>query len=201
MTKAMFALKVVEREKHAMDYISLETGEPLSNLFRQVVHDSVIDYLGKVLIYRADLTNDPDRPANITPAGDELPMQTIVRDFISIMGSKGDRFRKLFKKREFLKRGEYIYDIDMGSLAERVGERFLELETTFEIMDMAAVKSIIFEELLYQYFKLHAVGAMMDLEKEWESNRPKIEKFRDGIVDDYNARYEEEVVEVETLEK
>lgn len=201
MRRMMFAIKLPVKEKMAMDYISIETGEPLSRIFYDVIKVAVEETLGNVLIFRADLSTRPDIPVQLPSRDEDIPPPQIVREFDRLMETRRKEFQAIFSKYDFASGEDFIYEIDMRKVARSVGKEYLEIVNDFEVVDMRLVREVIFTVLLYEYFIFTAVGPLKELEHVWRSRKREIDAFRDGLLKDYTDLYEHVVEIVEVMDE
>ena len=92
MNSKLFAIKIPENEKNAMDYISNVTTNTLSKIFYRPIQDAIYTNLGLILLYKIDLRNT----TKISDLGDEILKKDylsnrslpIIEDFVSLMLDK-----------------------------------------------------------------------------------------------------------------
>lgn len=196
----MFGLMVPVREKQAMDFISDETGMPLSKIFYGTIHRSVEVALGRVLIEQVDI----GRPADgmpILPVDRGATVPQVFRDFGRLMEIHMDTFSTIFPKFNFTFDSTFANGLDVERVAREIGRDYLEAGRSFTTVPTDVVRAQLFRILLFEFYRTSAIGPIVDLEDAWRARKAEIGQISIEILKDYAEMYSavmevEEVVEL-----
>jgi hypothetical protein len=193
----MFGLMVPVREKQAMDFVSDETGMPLSRIFYDSIHRSVETALGRVLIEGVD-RGRPSDGMPILPIDEIAAVPQLFRDFGRLIEIHMDSFSAIFPKFNFTFDSTFVTDLDVANIALSIGRDYLESGRPFKPMPVEEVRAHLFRTLLYEFYRTSAIGPIVDLEDAWKARKAEIGHITAEILSDYMEMYAE-VVEVEEV--
>lgn len=194
MERAMFGVMVPVREKQAMDFVSRETGMPLSRIFYPTVHRAVEAALGRVLIDRVD----NGRPADgmpILPVEPGAGTPQIFRDFGHLIEGHTDKFSAIFPMFNFSFNLTFIEDVSVEDISRHIGREYLENGEPFDRIDAGEARLRLFRLLLHEFYRTSAIGPIVDLEEAWRTRKAEIDTLAAILVKEYLDLYEE-IVEV-----
>jgi hypothetical protein len=201
MNTKLFAIKVPENEKNAMDYISKITKNTLSKVFYKPLQNAIYTNLGLILLYKIDLRNT----AKISDINIEFfdikenPNQSlpIIEDFIGLMLDKNLRtaFWSIFNDIQINEKDFLFHELDLTEIAFHVGKEYVSRFGNFEEIDLNLTRTIYFNYMLMTYFNITAMGSIQKLNHEWTSNNHQIKNFQEQLITKYLTRFQEKKVE------
>jgi hypothetical protein len=201
MNTKLFAIKIPENEKNAMDYISEITNNKLSRLFYKPIQDSIYTNLGYILLYKIDLRNTKKIPELHRElfSREAISHQTlpIVEDFVRLMLDKDSKkgFWSIFSDLQLNEKDFILYDLDLSEIANYMGKEYLSSYGTFEEIDLNLAREIFFNYMLKTYFNITALGSIKILNQEWTSHVQLINQFQNQLIIKYLNRYQPKKLE------
>ena len=201
MNSKLFAIKIPEIEKNAMDYVSSSTNNTLSKIFYKSLQNTIYTDLGLILLYKIDMRDT----TNITHLHEEIfntevlsnHTLPIIEDFVGLMLDKKIKteFWSLFKditvdEKEFL-----LYDLNMVEIAQHLGREYISKIGNFDEIDLNLARTIFFNYMLMTYFNVTAVGSIQKLNQVWMSHQLQIKNFQNQIISKYLSRFQLKKVE------
>ena len=208
----LFAIKLPKHEKEAMSYTANETGKTLTKVFYRAIQETIHEQLGLVLLEklsrsRADVeaTSAGERTEREEmrrpPAFVRRDAPAIVADFAHLMEAKETRrqFHEIFDGIQFAEKEWLLYEVDLSALAQVLGRRYLEEEGGFDPVDLNLAKYLFFDYMIRGTYDLTCMGLLKTLEDRWQTEKARIERFRDGLIHLYEETFERPV-EVEVVE-
>jgi hypothetical protein len=201
MNTKLFAIKLPENEKKAMEYISNSTNNTLSKLFYKPLQNAIFRNLGVILLYKIDLRNTTEVTDLTNDISDieDLSNHTlpIIEDFIGFMLSKTIRaqFWSIFNDIEINEKEFFLQNLDVSDIAETLGREYLVKHGDFEVMDLNLARNIFFNHMLLTYFNTTAVGSIQKLTNEWQAHQQQIRSFQNKLVYDYLNEFQKKEVE------
>ncbi len=189
MEKKLFAIKIPEVEKKAMDFTSAATGLTLTNLYYQGVRNTLHEILGAVLLQHLDPRVELVKPMLSTGiAMRHVP--TIVEEFVELMdGGEKEEFKKMFYNVKSVEKEDIFQEFSIYDLTRYMGRKYLEAGGSFPDVDIGLIETLFFDYMLYLYYRVSVVGSMRVLEQEWERNYINISNLRTRLVDMYRKKY------------
>lgn len=215
MEKALFAIKLLQHEKAAMDFTAKECDITLSKMYYPFIADGINDWLGITMLFKLDINNHmpveryiayfdktvsmkSGAPAaapedaqlrELGPISKEVP--PIILTFLSILEKKEvqQRMTALFPKIEFQSSEVFLGSLRMKDLVRDLGRQYLQRCTDFKKADFNLMKEIYFSMMLKEYFRSTAVGSLKTLQSEWYSKRASINAMRNILIKEYNALF------------
>ncbi len=200
MNTKLFAIKVPENEKNAMDYIANTTNNTLSKLFYKPLQDAIFTNLGLILLYKIDLRNTTELSelSNELFNLKEYPEQTlpIIEDFVGLMLNKNlkTEFWSIFKNVQMNEKEFIFHKLNISNIAFHIGKKYISNFGGFEEIDVNLARDIFFNHMLESYFNLTAVGSIQRLRQEWSSRKHQIKNFQNQILTKYLQRFQEKKV-------
>jgi len=201
MISKIFALKIPENEKNAMDYIAEVTNNSLSKLFHKPIQNGIYTKLGLILLYKMDLRNT----AKISNLSEELLSQMslshstlpIIEDFISLILDKNLKktFWNIFGEIQLNEKDFILYDLELSELAHHLGKEYLSKYGTFEEIDLNLARKIFFNYMLMTYFNVTAVGSINKLNLDWANRQPLIKQFQSQLIARYLNKFQTKKIE------
>jgi hypothetical protein len=201
MNSKLFALKIPENEKNAMDYISNTTNNTLSKIFYQPLQEAIYKDLGLILLYKIDLRNTiktTELDKELIHSN-QLTIRTlpIVEDFIGLMLEKNNRnsFWSLFDNITTNEKEFIFQDLNLDDIAYHLGKEYILKFGGFEEINLDLARNIFFSYMLENYFNITAVGSIQKLSHEWKNRNHQVKRFQDQIITKYMQRYQTKRVE------
>jgi hypothetical protein len=206
MNTKLFAIKIPENEKNAMDYISEVTNNTLSKLFYKPLQEGIYTDLGLILLYKIDMRNT----TKVSNLGNELfshsilSAQTlpIIEDFVHLILDKNLKktFWNIFGDVQLNEKDFILYDLDLAEVANYLGKEYLSKHGTFEEIDLNLARNIFFNFMLMTYFNITAVGSIKNLNLEWMNHQPLIKQFQSQMIAKYLNKFQTKKVEAIKVE-
>jgi len=203
----LFALKLPKNEKDAMNYIADEKGATLTKVFYKNIQQTIYEQLGLVLLdklSRPRVEGKKDKADDRRPSYVKRNAPNIVVDFVHIMDAKDRKkgFHSIFEDLQFTEKEWLLYEIDITKLAKHMGKEYLEMDGTFDPVDLDLAKSLFFDYMIHMTYQLTAIGLLKTLDDEWQKNQARIERYKDELIAEYEQTFEDalEVVEVVEVE-
>lgn len=222
MEKALFAIKLLQHEKAAMDFTAKECDMTLSKMYYPSIMEGIHDWLGITVLFKLDINNHlpieryiayfdqtlaskPDgTPAEsetgvhlreIGPISKEVP--PIILTFLTILEKKEvqQRMTTLFPKIEFQSSEVFLGSLRLRDLINELGRQYLQKCTDFKKADFNLMKDIYFSMMLKEYFRSTAVGSLRTLQSEWYSKRASINAMRNILIKEYNSLFTTKPIE------
>lgn len=216
MEKALFAIKLLQHEKAAMNFTAKECDITLSKMYYPSIMGGVHDWLGITVLFKLDINNHlpieryityfdqtlaskPDgTPAErendaqlreIGPISKEVP--PIILTFLTIIEKKEvqQRMTTLFPKIEFQPSEVFLGSLRLRDLIHELGRQYLQKCTDFKKADFNLMKDIYFSMMLKEYFRSTAVGSLKTLQAEWYGKRASINAMRNILIKEYNSLF------------
>ena len=201
MNNKIFAIKLPENEKNAMEYISNSTNNTLSKLFHKPLQTAIYKNLGLLLLYKIDLRNTkkvPDMTQDIFNT-DQFTDQSlpIIEDFIGLMLNKNLKttFWAIFKSIPTNEKEFIFQNMNILEIAEHLGREYLAKQGDFNELDLNLARNIFFNYMLLTYFKITAVGSIQRLNNEWLNHQHQIRSFQSQLLAKYQSRFQDKKVE------
>jgi len=201
MESKIFAIKIPENEKNAMDYISNVTNKKLSRLFYKPLQNAIYSNLGLILLYKIDLRN----ATNLSQLHDELFSQQsttghslpIIEDFVSLILDKNLKnvFWKIFGDIQLNEKDFLLHELDITELASQMGKEYLLIHGTLEEIDLELARNIFFNYMLKTYFNTTALGSINKLNQEWINRQPLIKQFQSQFIARYLNKFQPKKLE------
>jgi hypothetical protein len=203
----MFAIKVTEREREAMDMTSEVFGQNLARLYYPALRDEIHRRLGTVILDRLNkrkISAKNESVPAMLEAGGPREMPALVRDFIGLLGepNKKAELGAMFRGVRIADKGYLLNEMELEGIVETLGREYLEGDGPIPDIDLALVYELFFGQMLRSYYCLTAEGSMEALNEVWDRNAPRLQDFKRRLIQDYNSKYAEhfyEVVEVEAI--
>jgi hypothetical protein len=200
MNTKLFAIKVPENEKNAMDYISKITKNTLSKVFYKPLQNAIYTNLGLILLYKIDLRNTAKISDINTEFFDlkENPNQSlpIIEDFIGLMLDKNLRtaFWSNFNDIQINEKDFLFHELNLTEIAFHVGKEYVSRFGNFDEIDLSLTRTIYFNYMLMTYFNITALGSIQKLNHEWTSHNHQIKNFQEQLITKYLTRFQEKKV-------
>ncbi len=201
MNSKLFAIKIPENEKLAMDYISNVTTNTLSKIFYKPIQDAIYSNLGLILIYKIDLRN----VTKISDLHSELLNHDylskrslpIIEDFVRLMLDKNLKksFWNIFSDIQLNEKDFLLFDLDIHDLANHMGKEYLTKHGSFEEIDLNLARDLFFDYMLKTYFNTTAVGSIKKLNNDWLNHQPLIKQFQSQLKAVYLNKFQPKKVE------
>ena len=201
MNSKLFAIKIPENEKSAMDYISNVTNKTLSKIFYKPLQNAIYTDLGFILLYKIDLRNitklsnlSDDVFHENTMASQSIP---IIEDFISLILDKNIKksFWNIFGDIQLNEKNFLLHDLDIISLANLLGKEYLLKQGTLEEIDLNLAREIFFNYMLNLYFNTTALGSIQNLNTIWSRHQPLIKQFQVQLLAKYLDKFQAKKLE------
>lgn len=201
----LFALKLPKAEKDAMNFIAQEKGKTLTKVFYKTIQQTIHEQLGMVLLERLSRPKVEDKKEegrSKIPSYIKRTAPNIVVDFVHMMESKDRRksFHAIFENLQFTEKEWLLYEVDVTKLSYHVGRHYLDMEGSFDPVDLDLAKEIFFDYMIHMTYQLTAIGLLKTLDDEWEKNQARIERFKDELMAEYEQTYEDALEVVEVVE-
>ena len=110
---------------------------------------------------------------------------------------KKEEFRKIFYNVKTVEKENLFQEFNIYELTRYMGKKYLEVSKNFVQVSIPVVEDLLFEHMLYLYYKMSVVGSMRILEQEWASNHLKINAFKKALIKEYHRTYGELVAPVQ----
>jgi len=197
MEKKLFAIKIPALEKEAMDYTAAVTGQTLTSLYYKGVQNTLHEMLGAVLLQQVDPRAEIVKPMLDGDVGwKHIP--PMITEFMELMDSgQKEEFRKIFYNVKTVEKENLFQEFNIYELTGYMGKKYLEVSKNFVQVSIPIVEDLLFEHMLYLYYKMSVVGSMRMLEQEWASNHLKINAFKKALIKEYHRTYGELVAPVQ----
>jgi hypothetical protein len=189
MEKKLFAIKIPEIEKDAMDYTASATGMTLTNLYYGGVKNTLFEILGAVLLQNLDSRADLVSP--MLEGGTTMHhIPPIVHEFIEIMdGGEKEEFKKIFYNVKSIEKEDIFQEFNVHDLTGYLGKKYLDNHGDFGTTNYDLVNELLFDYMLHMYYTLSVVGSMKMLEQEWGRNHLKVARFKEHLLSVYEKKY------------
>jgi hypothetical protein len=195
MEKKMFAIKLDSREKEAMDYVSGVTGSTLSSLHAPALRRRAMRNLGYVLLHgiHGEVPDEEDIGLFIRDEKQAFHRHTpmVILNLVTLMGEgpTHSEFTRIFPRMETEAPSSFIQGVDMGHLAEEVGESYLGGGGPLGSPDRALVLDTALEALIRISYRNTARGSLEELTRSWEDSQTALRVFREGLITRYMRKY------------
>jgi hypothetical protein len=205
MKTELFAIKLPKKEKDAMNYTAQETGKTLTKVFYKAIQQTIYEQLGIVLLEklsRPAIDKEEESEIARVPAYVRKNAANIVIDFVHLIEDKANKkdFHEIFENLQFAEKEYLLYEINSTELAYNLGKTYLDNDGGFEPPNLTLAKYLFFDYMIRQAYHLTAMGLLKTLDDEWTKNLPKIERFRDRMITQYEKTFEDAVEVVEVVE-
>ena len=196
MNTKLFAIKIPENEKNAMDYVSNITNKTMSKLFYKPIQDAIYTNLGLILLYKIDFRNtmkisnmNEDVFNKRSLSGHTLP---IIEDFISLIIDKNLKkgFWNIFTDIQLNEKDFLLHDIDLAEVAHNIGKEYIFRHGNLNDLDLNLARNIFFHYMLMTYFNITALGSINRLNLEWNNHKPSIKQFKNQLIIKYLTKYQ-----------
>ena len=210
MSKKMFAIKIPEREKSAMDMVARETGQSLAAMFYDGLRRDICRSLGVVLLNHLNRGRLSQRSKDLTRTlsnrNGTPAMPKVIEDFISIFAETDVKksFADIFPGITIADKGFLLHEIRLKDLLESLGRDYIAGSNDFEEIDNSHVQEIVIDLLTHDYYRLTAEGSLGQLQDAWTERWGEIRHFKMELLEKYEKKFKEdlvEVVEVEVIEE
>lgn len=210
MSKKMFAIKIPEKEKDAMDMVARETGQSLAALYYGGLRRDISRSLGVVLINHLNKGRHSQRSKDLTrtlsDSTGSFVMPKVIEDLIGLFAEPDikKRFSGIFPGITITDKGFLLHEIRLKDLIESLGREYIEGSNNFENIDRVHVQEIVIDLLTHDYYRLTAEGSLGQLQDAWQERRGEIRLFEKALFERYEEKFANdlvEVVEVEVLEE
>ena len=201
MESKIFAIKIPENEKNAMDYISNVTNNTLSKLFYKPIQNAIYSNLGLILLYKIDLRN----ATKLSQLHDELLSYEstsshslpIIEDFISLILDKNLKnvFWKIFGDIQLNEKDFLLHEVDITELTNQMGKEYLITHGSMDKIDLSLARNIFFNYMLRTYFNTTALGSINKLNQEWNNHQPLIKQFQSQMIARYLNKFQPKKLE------
>jgi hypothetical protein len=201
MDTKLFAIKIPENEKIAMDYISKATNNTLSKIFYKPLQEAIFANLGFILLHKIDVKNTTKLSAlpevlfshRLTPSR-SLP---IIEDFVSLILDKNlkSTFWKIFGDIQLNEKDFLLHELDINELASYIGEKYLLNHGSLEDLDLNLARNLFFNYMLMTYFNTTALGSIKKLNFEWSNRKSLIKQFQSQLIARYLNRFKPKKLE------
>ena len=201
MNSKLFAIKIPENEKNAMDYISNVTNKTLSKIFYNPLQEAIYTNLGLILLYKIDLRN----VTKLTDLREELFNRKflsghtlpIIEDFVRMLLDNNIKksFWKIFSDLQLNEKDFLLFDLDIIDLANQLGKEYITKHGNFNEIDINLARNIYFNYMLMAYFNTTAVGSIKKLNFEWTTHQPLIIQFQSQIIAKYINKFQPKKLE------
>ena len=207
MNSKLFAIKIPENEKIAMDYVANVTNNTLSKLFYKPIQDAIATNLGLILLYKIDLRNSTklsdlheDLMSYKSLQNRSLP---IIEDFVSLMLDKSIKksFWSIFSNIELNEKEFLLYDLNLAEIANYLGREYISHHGDFEEIDLNLARNIFFNYMLMTYFNITALGSINKLNNDWNNRQPLVKQFQSQLISRYLNRFQPKKVEAIKLDE
>ncbi len=206
MDTKLFAIKIPENEKIAMDYISNITNNTLSKMFYKPLQEAIFKRLGLILLYKIDLRNS----SKISGLNDVMltsrPLSAntlpIIEDFVNLMLDKNLKkpFWEIFGDVEQNEKDFFLYEVDIEEMAYHLGKKYLENDGDFDKLDLNMARNVFFNYMLETYFNMTAIGSINKLNQRWSNRQPMIKQFQSQILTKYLNKFQPAKIEAIRLD-
>ena len=204
MAKKMFAIKVPSKLKRTMEFISRESGHPLSRLYFSDIERSTIKYLGVVLLHNLDISNTTIR-VDVRELKNTSHLKTYflknnispIKEFVVLMENPENlnRIKGIFPGIALAEKAFSYEDVNVEELCDFIGERYLNTNRDITSVDIDGLKDIFLQKMLGIYFDTMAIGTGTQLETVWSQGQGKLELFKREILRDFDETFQSMVVE------
>ena len=201
MNTKLFAIKLPEKEKNAMEYISNSTNNTLSKLFYKPLQSAIYKNLGLILLHKIDLRSTikvSQIPKNFF-SEDEINNQSlpIIEDFVGLMLDKNikNNFWTIFKNVSIHEKEFILQNLDLTDIATHIGKEYLARQGSFEELDLNLARKIFFNYMLLTYFNVTAIGSIQNLNNNWLTHQHQITSFQDQLINKYLTRFRDKKLE------
>lgn len=201
MDSKIFAIKIPENEKNAMDYISNVTNNTLSKLFYKPLQNAIYSNLGLILLYKIDLRN----ATKLSQLHDELLSYEstsshslpIIEDFISLILDKNLKnvFWKIFGDMQLNEKDFLLHELNITELTNQMGKEYLITHGSMDEIDLTLARNIFFNYMLRNYFNTTALGSINKLNQEWNNHQPLIKQFQSQVIARYLNKFQPKKLE------
>lgn len=201
METKLFAIKIPENEKIAMDYISNVTNNTLSKLFYKPLQNAIFANLGIILLYKIDLRNTTkiSQLHNELLSHKALSTQSlpIINDFMALMLDKNlkNTFWNIFGDIQLNEKEFLLHELDITDLAFYMGNEYLSKHGNLEEIDLNLARNLFFNYMLLTYFNTTALGSINKLNLEWSNHQPLIKQFQSQIIAKYLNKFQPKKLE------
>ncbi|MEW5759516.1 MAG: hypothetical protein AB1779_01965 [Candidatus Thermoplasmatota archaeon] len=178
--KKLFAIKVPEREKEAMNYIANKTNKKLTELFYERFQTTLCYELGNVLINEINCEE----------------YSSLVKEIFDREKEIRDWLGELWNGEEFL--DVELRKVPMKNVLMNLGKMFLKSNRRFEEITDTLVKGMFIDAFLYTYIKL-SLSSLTD--DDWSASKIKIEILKDELIRKTSEAIVVEPLEVQIAEK
>jgi hypothetical protein len=201
MNTKLFAIKIPENEKIAMDYISNETNNTLSKLFYEPIKDAIYTDLGLILVYKIDMQNTTkvstlynDFLSHKSLTSRSLP---IIEDFVGLILDKNlkNEFWKIFGDIQLNEKDFMLHELDIIDMATHMGQEYIINHGSFDKINLDLARNIFFNYMLVTYFNTTAVGSITQLNLEWSNHQTLIKQFQGQLIAKYVNKYQPKKLE------
>jgi hypothetical protein len=195
MEKKMFAIKLDSREKDAMDYVSRVTGSTLSSLHAPALRRRAMRNLGYVLLHviHGEASDEEDISLFIRDEKQAFHRHTpvVILNLVTLMGEETTHteFSRIFPRMDSEAPSSFMQGVDLGHLAEEVGESYLGGGGPLTEPDRVLVLDTALEALLRLSYRNIARGSLEELTRTWEEAQPALRAFREALAGRYVKRY------------
>jgi len=210
MGKKIFALKVPSKLKRTMEFISKESGHPLSKIYYRDIEDSTNLYLGIVLMHNLDISNITEKTdirelKNLSHMSEYFTKKNItpIKKFISIMDSaeNQNRFKSIFPGIKMAQVFFSYENIGVKDLCKYLGSRYFAMNKNISSLEFDALRDFFFDKMLKAYFDVMAVGTLSQLEREWERGQGKLELLKRELMREFDETFKSLIVEPIVVEE
>ncbi|RLF49811.1 MAG: hypothetical protein DRN20_01125 [Thermoplasmata archaeon] len=188
MEKKVFAIKIPEIEKEAMEFTAKTAKKTLTSLYHKGLQKTLHEILGAVLLQQLDPRMDVLQA--VLNDDEHAPIPPIVGEILEIIDSgEKEEFKKIFYNVKPVEVAEILEQFDVRDLARYIGRRYIGEVGEFNVVMIDAVENMLYDYILSLYYKLSVVGSMLSLQQEWQRNRMKIEMLKYNIMKIHHEKY------------
>ena len=201
MDTKLFAIKIPENEKIAMDYISKATNNTLSKIFYKPIQEAIFAKLGLILLYKIDVRNN----TKLTELPEELfshhltPSRSlpIIEDFVSLILDKNlkSTFWKIFGNIQLNEKDFLLHELDINELTSSMGENYILNHGSLKEIDLNLARNLFFNYMLITYFNTTALGSIQKLNLEWSNHKSLIKQFQSQLIARYLNKFQPKKLE------
>ena len=204
MAKEVFALKVPSKLKRTMEFISKESGHPLSKLFYSDMERSTVTFLGVVLLHNLNIANvkksvDIRELKNLSHISLYFSKKNVspIMEFIDLLEEteNQNRIKSIFPGIKLSSKPFTYEEVDLTELCHYMGEMYVNTNRKVSRLEISAVKNIFFDKMLKIYFDSMALGTIHQLEQEWLQGQPRLELFKRELLRDFDEIFQSVIVE------
>ncbi len=208
MSKRMFAVKVPEREKKAMDLAAVGSGETLAGLFYPGILQDTRRYAGALAVnalYAQRHSTKKQRIKLPLPGPGEHFVHTIpmIKDFLDLIAVKKKELNAILPGVSLTDKGFLLLESDPSGILIDLGEKYLKTDASLKVIDTDLALSLLFDVLIQKYYRITAQGSMDALQSAWKACGPELRTYMDGVKKSYRAMFRDdfiEVIEVEAIQ-